>query len=112
MIQDVDQRTGEDLNPSRVNVGGEVRGEDLDARNPDRPSTLPLVDAPELEDEKSEMKTFKRLSSPQRWELKQMMAANCIDVTALPDFDEETGLLPKEDDSGNVCVFAYGENFF
>lgn len=89
------------MNPGRVRVGGEIKdGEDDVARNPDRPSTLPLVDAPELEDTASEAKTFKRLSSPQRWELKQMMAANCIDVTALPDFDEETGLLPKEDDSG------------
>ncbi|KAK7010900.1 ATP-dependent RNA helicase DHX8 [Biomphalaria glabrata] len=98
-IKDVDQKTGEDLNPARSGVGGEVRVDDNIARNPDRPNTLPLVDAPELEDEKSEMKTFKRLSSPQRWELKQLMAAGCIDYTDLPDFDEETGLLPKEDDS-------------
>lgn len=65
------------------------------------------MDAPELEDEKSEMKTFKRLSSPQRWELKQLMAAGCIDYTDLPDFDEETGLLPKEDDSGINCILIY-----
>ncbi|KAK3789393.1 hypothetical protein RRG08_005541 [Elysia crispata] len=98
-IKDVDQESGEDLNPSRVHVGGEIKSTEDVARNPDRPSTLPLVDAPELEDEKTEMKTFKRLSSPERWELKQMMAANCIDVTALPDFEEDTGLLPREDDS-------------
>jgi len=98
-LKDVDQSSGEDLNPGRVRVGGEVKeGEDDSARNPDRPTNI-LVDAPELEDEKSEMRTFKRLSSPDRWVLKQMMAANCIDITALPDFDEETGLLPKEDDS-------------
>jgi len=96
-IKDVDQATGEDLNPNRVRPGGGGPGEDDAARNPDRPSVL--VDAPELEDENSEMKSFKRMSSPQRWELKQMMAANCIDITALPDFDEETGLLPKDEDS-------------
>lgn len=28
-----------------------------------------------------------------------MMAANVIDKSDLPDFDEETGLLPKEDES-------------
>lgn len=93
--------TGEDLNPGRVRVGGEIKEDDTVARNPDRPSTLPLINAPELEDEKLDKKTFKRLSSPQRWEIKQMIAGNCIDKTALPDFDEETGLLPKEDDSGN-----------
>lgn len=25
-----------------------------------------------------------------------MLSANCIDKSELPDFDEETGLLPKE----------------
>lgn len=29
-----------------------------------------------------------------------MIAANVIDKSEYPDFDEETGLLPKEDDSG------------
>ena len=28
-----------------------------------------------------------------------MIAANVIDKSELPDFDEETGLLPKDDDS-------------
>ena len=42
-----------------MRVGGEVKeGEDDSARNPDRPTNI-LVDAPELEDEKSEMRTFK-----------------------------------------------------
>ena len=26
-----------------------------------------------------------------------MLAANCIDKSELPNFDDETGLLPKED---------------
>ena len=33
-----------------------------------------------------------------------MMAARAIDVSELPDFDEETGLLPKQDDSGKETV--------
>ena len=28
-----------------------------------------------------------------------MIAANCIDVSDYPDFDEQTGVLPKDDDS-------------
>ena len=40
------------------------------------------------------------MSSPEKWEWKQMAAANVIDITELPDFDEETGVLTKEDDSG------------
>ena len=51
--QDVDQETGKDLNPqhTRTLVGGEVKGDDATARNPDRPSTLPLVNAPEIDNE-------------------------------------------------------------
>ncbi|XP_076460598.1 LOW QUALITY PROTEIN: ATP-dependent RNA helicase DHX8-like [Babylonia areolata] len=99
-MKDVDQESGEDLNPqhTRSIVGGEVKGDEDTARNPDRPSTLPLVNAPEVDDQ-GEVRTFKRISSPERWELKQMMAANAIDISELPDFDEETGLLPKQDDS-------------
>jgi hypothetical protein len=42
------------------------------------------------------------MSSPEKWELQQMMAANVIDKSELPDFDEETGLLHK----------VSGEKFF
>ena len=46
-------------------------------------------------------KKFQRISSPEKWEYKQMLAANVIDKSELPFFDEETGLLQKEeDDSG------------
>lgn len=101
--QDVDQTTGEDLNPSgsrRHDGDVPASGFDADdnARNPDRPATVPLVDMPELDDD-SERKAIKRISSPERWEIKQMMSANVIDCSDLPEFDEETGLLPKEDEN-------------
>lgn len=35
-----------------------------------------------------------------------MLAANCIDISEIPDFDESTGLLPKEDDDGNFLFFT------
>lgn len=103
LMQDVDQQTGEDLNPSgsrRHDADAGVTGLDVDdsARNPDRPATVPLVDMPELDDA-SERKAIKRISSPERWEIKQMMAAGQIDCSDLPDFDEETGLLPKEEEN-------------
>ena len=78
-----------------------------EARNPDRPTSMPLVSVPDM-DETTEKKRFQRISSPEKWELKQMMAANVIDKTELPDFDEETGILPKDDDSGEV-VYIYLE---
>jgi hypothetical protein len=45
------------------------------------------------------------MSSPEKWELQQMMAANVIDKSELPDFDEETGLLHKVsgETSGVFC---------
>ena len=95
MCQDVNQETGEDLNPYR-RKGDE---EDISARNPDRPLSMPLVNVPEI-NEISEKKAIKRVTSPERWELKQMMAANVIDKTELPDFDEDTGVLVKDDESG------------
>jgi len=106
-MQDVDQNTGEDLNPSGLrhqDIDSGPSGLDADdsARNPDRPVTVPLVDMPELDDA-SERKAIKRISSPERWEIKQMMAANVIDCSDLPDFDEETGLLPKEDENSGKC---------
>ena len=45
-------------------------------------------------------RSVQRLSSPERWELKQMMAANCIDKREMPLFDEETGVLPNDADDG------------
>ncbi|XP_035688059.1 ATP-dependent RNA helicase DHX8-like [Branchiostoma floridae] len=98
-MKDVDQDSGEDLNPSRIRggVGGEV-SDDVGARNPDRPSNLPLVSVPE-EENQGPVKKVQRISSPEKWELKQMAAANVLNPCDLPDFDEDTGVLPKDDDS-------------
>ena len=101
-LQDVDQASGEDLNPTKTRT---LRGSDdphpeLEARNPDRPVTLPLAEVPQQDGIAPCQRTFKRVSSPERWEIKQMMAANVIDKSQLPDFDELTGLLPRDDDSG------------
>ncbi|XP_052803131.1 ATP-dependent RNA helicase DHX8-like isoform X3 [Mya arenaria] len=98
-IKDVDQNTGRDLNPKQTAAitGGE---KDIvnEARNPDRPSAVPLVTVPE-QNEGTERKRVQRMSSPEKWEWQQMAAANVIDITELPDFDEETGVLPRDDDS-------------
>jgi ATP-dependent RNA helicase DHX8/PRP22 len=74
------------------------------ARNPDRPSSL-LEPATmrgllpgDQEADSISRRRVNRISSPERWEIKQMIAANVIDKSELPDFDEETGLLPKDVD--------------
>jgi len=122
-IKDVNQETGEDMNPKKLLEGGD--GDD-DERNPDRPNVRPLVDLPasELinqgEDGGGEggpagdnatgepaggrLKRVNRVSSPERWELKQMLAAKVITLDELPDFDEELGVLASIEEDENVEV--------
>ncbi|KAF7257406.1 hypothetical protein EG68_05355 [Paragonimus skrjabini miyazakii] len=50
------------------------------------------------------MQKVQRISSPERWELKQMMSAGVVEKTELPDFDEETGLLPREDEESDEDI--------
>ena len=97
-MKDVDQETGEDLNPApstSSRPGLTSQESETALRNPDRPLSLLDLKANVEEDELTNRKRVQRISSPERWELKQMMAANCIDKMDLPEFDEETGLLPK-----------------
>ncbi|KTG36379.1 hypothetical protein cypCar_00007586, partial [Cyprinus carpio] len=90
--------TGEDLNPNRRrNVGGDGQEESA-MRNPDRPTNLNLGHAPEVEDDTLERKRLTKISDPEKWEIKQMIAANVLSKEEFPDFDEETGILPKVDD--------------
>jgi ATP-dependent RNA helicase DHX8/PRP22 len=97
-MKDVCQMTGKDLNPLSH---APAEREDKD-RNPDRPMNsgtsvlrLPVgID----ENEENSRKRVTRISSPERWEIKQMISSGCIDKSELPDFDDETGLLPKDED--------------
>lgn len=106
-MKEVDQGTGEDLNPgsNKGNNTGHSREDDLMMKNPDRPGGGGLFDSLAAErnlvmadeDASTSSKKRVRISSPERWELKQLIAANVIDKSELPDFDEETGLMPKAD---------------
>jgi ATP-dependent RNA helicase DHX8/PRP22 len=99
-MKDVNQDTGEDLNPTRTNLlQGKHRDEGQAHRNLDWPtSLLDLQGSLVEEDETHSPKRVHRTSSPEKWQINQMLSANCIDNSELPDFDDETGLLPKEDD--------------
>lgn len=93
-------------------------------RNPDRPSNLNLGHGAEVEqDDTLERKRLTKISDPEKWEIKQvwgrvelllccgevlsaadglsvlqMIAANVLSKEEFPDFDDETGILPKVDD--------------
>ncbi|CRL07030.1 CLUMA_CG020002, isoform A [Clunio marinus] len=97
-MKEADQLTGNDLNP----LSHRPPDEDMSARNPDRPVgamsmlSLPVGNADDEDD--TARKRVTRISSPERWEIKQMISSGVIDRSEMPDFDEETGLLPKDED--------------
>ncbi|XP_037940793.1 ATP-dependent RNA helicase DHX8-like isoform X2 [Teleopsis dalmanni] len=99
-MKEVEQETGRDLNPLSHAPPPEQEHRD---RNPDRPfssstSLLNLKGGNMDNDENESRKRVTRISSPERWEIKQMISSGVLDRSELPDFDEETGLLPKEED--------------
>ncbi|XP_011496009.1 PREDICTED: ATP-dependent RNA helicase DHX8 [Ceratosolen solmsi marchali] len=94
-MKDVDQKNGRDLNPIIASIKSEDDEQFL--RNPDRPTSLLEYQSNIDEDETCSRKRVQRLSSPEKWEIKQMLAASCIERSELPEFDTETGILPRED---------------
>ncbi|XP_040565919.1 ATP-dependent RNA helicase DHX8 [Lepeophtheirus salmonis] len=125
-MKDVDQSTGEDLHPeANINKSNDTSqkgapsfltgGNADDFKNPDRPLTRddPLFDMLQRkkvgdldkEDDPSTQKKVNRMSSPDKWELNQLIAANAIDKTEHPDYDDATGLLPKiESDEEDIEI--------
>ncbi|RWS25016.1 RNA helicase-like protein [Leptotrombidium deliense] len=104
-LKDVDQETGEDLNPSYCRGADRLESDDSVVRNPDRPAVLPLhLQKPTDEDVENRRRVVQRISSPEKWELTQMVHANVIDKSSLPDFDEATGLLPKPEESDDEDI--------
>lgn len=105
-MKEVDQNNGKDLNPgSHAHLKGD---NDLRDRNPDRPvgGTSMLHLQGNIDDEEDQSrKRVTRISSPERWEIKQMISSGVIDRSELPDFDEETGLIHKdEDDEADIEI--------
>ncbi|XP_034716286.1 ATP-dependent RNA helicase DHX8 isoform X4 [Etheostoma cragini] len=97
-MKDVNQETGEDLNPNRrrnleTAVGDEVM------RNPDRPVEASVGD---MEENPTERKRLSKITDLEKWEIKQMIAANVLPKEEFPEFDEETGILPKIDDDEDI----------
>ncbi|XP_036332943.1 ATP-dependent RNA helicase DHX8 [Rhagoletis pomonella] len=104
-MKEVDQATGRDLNP----LSHVAPDDDLRDRNPDRPysgtSLLNLQGGSMDNDESDSRKRVTRISSPERWEIKQMISSGVIDRSEMPDFDEETGLIQKdEDDEADIEI--------
>ncbi|KAF9143643.1 DEAH-box ATP-dependent RNA helicase prp22 [Mortierella sp. GBA39] len=88
-MRDVDQKTGKDLSPNLRIRTKEEMAQDA-ARNPDRPSSsaVPIVDDVEPRSSK-----LKRLSSPERFELKQLRASGVHIPMGQDDLDEDFGTI-------------------
>ena len=120
-MKDADQFTGADLNPQNTcrlrealqAAASAASSSDGDraARNPDRPDYM-SDHAPVGDDDGggggggggSAKKKVKQISDFERWELQQLRAANAIQLTDLPYYDEETGILQKEEEEEDVDV--------
>lgn len=88
-LKDVDQHTGLDLAPEkRLASGANMEG--LHGTGGDYGSmdtnTVPVFEG--VTDGKA-MRTKKRLTSPERWEIKQMISSGALSAADYPDIDEE-----------------------
>jgi ATP-dependent RNA helicase DHX8/PRP22 len=136
-MKEVDQATGKDLNPQNSKrlkeaardyeqsqlSGGGFGGATYSAvsRNPDRPESA--MEAPVDDDDagasSNSKKKVKQISDFEKWELQQLLNANAIQLTDLPFYDEDTGVLQKEEEEEDVdveielvedeCVFLKGK---
>ncbi|KAG0052532.1 DEAH-box ATP-dependent RNA helicase prp22 [Gryganskiella cystojenkinii] len=102
-MKDVDQRTGKDLSP-HLKIRTKEEMEQDAARNPDRPSStvVPIID-----DHDPQPSKWQRLSSPERFEIKQMIASGAISASEYPGIDDDYGRIgdmePEEELDIELC---------
>ncbi|RMD43535.1 hypothetical protein DV735_g1591, partial [Chaetothyriales sp. CBS 134920] len=82
-MKDVDQASGQDLGPSRRFASG-ANMESLNGASNGR--NVPVV---EHSLNASSHRTKKRMTSPERWEIKQLIASGAISAQDYPDIDQE-----------------------
>ena len=102
-MKEVDQQTGADLKPTRL--GG---ADDLHT-NPSRPTgfTDAAAARARMNAEDLNKRSGKRLSSPERWEMNQLIAGGAMTTRERPDLDDEHGLVHSgrnEDEQDEVEV--------
>ncbi|KAG1825657.1 P-loop containing nucleoside triphosphate hydrolase protein [Suillus subaureus] len=87
-MKDVDQATGRDLTPHlRIRSEAEMEEErERAARASSGANAVPL----RSKDEPLATRSAKRLTSPERWEIKQLISSGVIDASEYPDLDEDS----------------------
>lgn len=87
-MKDVDQTTGKDLTPHlRIKSEAEMEEERIQAERAasSGANAVPL----RSKEDSAPVRSAKRLTSPERWEIKQLIASGAIDASEYPDLDEE-----------------------
>lgn len=86
-MKDVDQATGRDLTPHlRIKSEAEIAEEDR-LRISNGANAIPLNSREVVKDEP--VRSAKRLTSPERWEIKQLISSGVIDASEYPDLAED-----------------------
>lgn len=96
-MKEVDQDTGEDLFPRKAAEAASAPTSNEEYRsNPTRPGAgaAMVMD----DDDVGKRKPRKHMTSPERWEAKQLAAAGVLDIRDLPDFDEDYGLMNVDEE--------------
>ncbi|BCS29447.1 putative RNA helicase-like splicing factor (HRH1) [Aspergillus puulaauensis] len=88
-MKEVDQETGRDLIPQKRLASGanmeRLDGMPSNDRYGNLGSDVPIIE----EDGGRPMKNRKRMTSPERWEIKQLIASGAVSAADYPDIDEE-----------------------
>jgi ATP-dependent RNA helicase DHX8/PRP22 len=124
-MKEVDQFTGKDLNPANTKRLKQVAPSNVDidannsaTRNPDRPDSV-YDAAPVYEDDDDSKVNVKvknkQISDFEKWELQQLRNANAIQLTDLPYYDRENGILEdveEEEDQDIEIELVEDESIF
>ncbi|KAL2364148.1 hypothetical protein RJZ56_002909 [Blastomyces dermatitidis] len=88
-MKEVDQVTGRDLAPQKRLASGanmeRLNGTGSDDRYGNLSTPVPIIE----DDEGRPVRNRKRLNSPERWEIKQLIASGAVSAADYPDIDEE-----------------------
>ncbi|CAM6098026.1 unnamed protein product [Calypogeia fissa] len=101
-MRDVDQKTGQDLLPMKKTASAD---DETYRANPSSSSLGPMtrkglsgITIVEEDDNGPSRRPLKRMSSPERWEAKQLIASGVLDVRDYPMYDDEGGGMLYQDE--------------
>lgn len=99
-LRDVDQKTGEDLLPMKKSTDDDaLRANPLSSNQPPTKRTgLSGITIVDEEENMPSRRPLKRMSSPEKWEAKQLVASGVLDVREYPMYDDDgDGMLYQDE---------------